>query len=272
MVRRRGPLLLVISLLLAALAAWMANNWLALRAAAKPAPAQEQVVVAAIDIPLGTKLEQRHLALISMLSGQTPKGSFHDYADVLGRVVSSSVISGEILLAPRLADAGGGSALASVVDKTMRAVTVRVDDVVGVAGFLLPGNRVDVIAMEKDAIGTQVRTSTILSNVKVLAVDQTASTDNNQPVVVHAVTLEVTPSDAEILLKGKTAGSIQLTLRNPLDESDARTPRPAPEPPKVTKARTAAPARAPAPEVMVIRGTQLARTLTSTTTPDLPHQ
>src|SRR5262249_52691468 len=111
MVRRRGPLLLMISLLLAALAAWVANNWLAARASAKPAPAQEQVVVAAIDIPLGTKIEQRHVAMISMLPGQAPKGSFHTYEDVLGRVVSSSVIPGEILLAPRLADSGGGSAL-----------------------------------------------------------------------------------------------------------------------------------------------------------------
>src|SRR4051812_26556883 len=146
MVRRRGPLLLMISLLLAGLAAWIANNWLAARAVAAPAPAQEQIVVAAIDIPLGTKLEARHVALISMLPGQAPKGSFHSSADVLGKVASNSIISGEMLLAPRLADAGGGSSLASVVDQKMRAVTVRVDDVVGVAGFLLPGNRVDVIA------------------------------------------------------------------------------------------------------------------------------
>ena len=255
----------MISLLLAALAAWTANNWLAARAAAKPAPAQEQIVVAQIDIPLGTKIEERHLALISMLPGQAPKGSFHGYTEVLGKVASSSVIAGEILLAPRLADSGGGSALASVVDKNMRAVTVRVDDVVGVAGFLLPGNRVDVIESEKDGLGTQVRTSTILSNVKVLAVDQTASADNNQPVVVHAVTLEVTPSDAEILLKGKTAGSIQLTLRNPLDDSDARTRQPAPEPPKVVKAKLPAAPRPLAPEVMVIRGTQIVRTATAQT-------
>jgi len=227
-------------------------------------------VVAAMDIPLGTKIEQRHVAMISMLPGQTPKGSFHGYQDVLNRVASSSMLSGEILLAPRLADSGGGSALASVVDKNMRAVTVRVDDVVGVAGFLLPGNRVDVIATEKDHMGTQVRASTILSNVKVLAVDQTASTDNNQPVVVHAVTLEVTPTDAEILLKGKTAGTIQLTLRNPLDQSDARTPQAAPEPPKVVTPKVVriAPPPRQGPEVTVIRGTQVARTVTAQTTSD----
>jgi pilus assembly protein CpaB len=269
MARRRGPLLLTISLLLAALAAWVANNWLAARAATKPTPAQEQVVTAAMDIPLGTKIEERHLATISMLPGQAPKGSFHSNTEVLGKVASSSVISGEILLAPRLADSGGGSALASVVDKNMRAVTVRVDDVVGVAGFLLPGNRVDVIATVKDSLGAQVHASTILSNVKVLAVDQTASTDTNQPVVVHAVTLEVTPPDAEILLKGKTAGSIQLTLRNPLDESDARTKQAPPEPPKVVTVKVPIAVVKPlAPEVTVIRGTQVARTVTAQTTPN----
>src|SRR6266702_2188146 len=171
MVRRRGPLLLMFSLLLAGLAAWMANNWLATRALAKPATPHEQVVTAAIDIPLGTKIEQRHLAMIDMLPGKAPKGSFSNYADVLGKVTSSSVLSGEMLLAPRLADSGGGSALASVVDKNMRAVTVRVDDVVGVAGFLLPGNRVDVIATHNDRTGA-IAAETILSNVKVLAVDQ----------------------------------------------------------------------------------------------------
>src|SRR5581483_3847528 len=98
----------------------------------------------------------------------------------------------------------------------------------------------------------------------VLAVDQTASADNNQPVIVHAVTLEVTPTDAEILLKGKTAGSIQLTLRNPLDESDARTRQAPPEPPKVVTVKVPiAVKRATGPEVMVIRGTQVARTITA---------
>jgi pilus assembly protein CpaB len=250
----------MISLLLAVLAAWVANNWLSARMQAHPAPVQDHIVTAGIEIPLGTKLEQRHLAMIEMIPGKAPTGAFHKYEDVIGKVASSSLIAGEIVLAPRLADANGGSALASVVAANMRAVTVRVDDVVGVAGFLLPGNRVDVIATEKDSGGNQVRATTILSNVKVLAVDQSAAADNSQPVVVRAVTLEVSPADAEILLKGKTAGAIQLTLRNPLDESDARTkvavaPPPAP---KVVRVPVLVPQPA-LPQVTVIRGTQVAR-------------
>jgi pilus assembly protein CpaB len=259
MVRRRGPLLLIVSLVLAVLAALVANNWLS-RASARSGPVREQDVTAAVDLPLGTKIEQRHLSMIEVLPGKSPRGAFHSFAEVLGKVTTSAVLEGEIMLAPRLTDAGEGSALASVVDTNMRAVTVRVDDVVGVAGFLLPGNRVDVIAVKLDPGSSVAHATTILSNVKVLAVDQSASADSNQPVVVHAVTLEVSPADAEILLKGKTAGGIQLTLRNPLDQSDARSQLPPePEPVKIAavKAKQPAAPRPAEPEITVIRGTKV---------------
>ena len=263
MARRRGPMLLMISLLLAVFAAWVANNWIKARATSAPAAPMDHVVTAAIDIPLGTKIEQRHLSMIETLAGKAPSGSFHEYADVIGKVTSSGVLAGELLLSARLTDAGAGSALAAVVAANMRAVTVRVDDVVGVAGFLLPGNHVDVIATEKDGQGNKVKAETILSNVKVLAVDQTAASDTSQPMVVRAVTLEVTPSDAEILLKGKTAGSIQLALRNPLDESDTRT-KPVEEPRPAAKVAVArAPARPKPPEIMVIRGTEISHNITA---------
>jgi pilus assembly protein CpaB len=255
MVRRRGPLLVVISLVLALFAAWVANNWLSMRASAKVGPAPEQLVTAAVDMPLGTKIAEHQLGLIEVLPGTAPKGSFHRYADVVGKVTSTAVLAGEILLAQRLASSGKGSALSSVVDKNMRAVTVRVDDMVGVAGFLAPGNRVDVIATKTDPGSAQVHATTILSNAKVIAVDQTNPQDPNQPVVVRAVTLMVTPADAELLLKGRTAGQIQLTLRNPLDQSDARSKQPEPAPVKVVQQPKVV--RAPTPEVTVIRGTQI---------------
>lgn len=270
MARRRGPIMLVVSLILAFLAAVVANNVFT-RASAKGTPVREQDVTAAVDLPLGTKIEQRQLSMIDVLPGKSPKGAFHNYADVVGKVTSSSIIAGEIMLAPRLTDAGEGSALASAVDKNMRAVTVRVDDVVGVAGFLLPGNRVDVIQSKVDPGTYVVHATTILSNVKVLAVDQTASADNNQPVVVHAVTLEVSPADAELLIKGKTAGLIQLTLRNPLDQTDTREQLPPePEPPvKVAKAKGPPPApRAPVAEITMIRGTEIKHTAQNAGQPD----
>jgi len=264
MARRRGPLLLMISLLLAVFAAWVANNWITARANSTPAAPMDHVITAALDIPLGTKIEQRHLSMIDTFAGKAPAGSFHEYTDVVGKVTSSSILAGEILLAPRLADSGAGSALAAVVATNMRAVTVRVDDVVGVAGFLLPGNHVDVIETERDGQGNKVKAQTILSNVKVLAVDQTAASDSSQPLVVRAVTLEVTPADAETLLKGKTAGSIQLALRNPLDESDTRT-KPVEEPRAPVKVATVrVPVERPKPpEIMVIRGTEISHNITA---------
>ena len=140
----------------------------------------------------------------------------------------------------------------------MRALTVRVNDVIGVAGFLLPGNRVDVLSARKTTDRRAV-TETILRNIKVLAVDQTASTEKNEPVIVRAVTLEMTPDQAEVLVKARTEGEIQLTLRNPLEAE----PEPEPEPvakPVSKPAVVRRPARKPSSSsttVTVIRGTKV---------------
>src|SRR5262249_35652838 len=143
---------------------------------------------------------------------------------------------------------------------------VRVDDVVGVAGFLLPGNHVDVVAarMVNHQVETRAETETVLRNLNVLAVDQTASQDKDQPVVVHAVTLEVSPKQAEVLVKAREEGKIQLTLRNPLEDTGpelvAEQPPP-PPPAKVTvrKVRVETP-RDPANAITIIRGTEVKTT------------
>ena len=252
MFRGRGPILIVLSLFLAVGAAWFANRWLQARAAPPdPASPTTTVVTAAMDIPFGTKIEARHLATIQMLRGSAPSGSFNDLKEVEGKVTRAPLLSGEILLAGRFADGGNGSTLAAVVEKNMRAVSVRVDDVVGVAGFLLPGNRVDVLG-SRDVGSNEAVTETILQNVRVLAVDQTAATEKNEPVVVRAVTLEVSPDQAEVLVKWKEQGSIQLTLRNPLDETLELKP-------KAQPVVAAAPVRKKpqAPTVTVIRGTEV---------------
>jgi pilus assembly protein CpaB len=112
----------------------------------------------------------------------------------------------------------GGSTLASLIAPDKRAISVRVDDVVGVGGFLLPGNRVDVLATKTTNAGSNSATSrTILENLRVLAVDQTAGTDKTQPVVVRAVTLEMSATEAEALVTAQTEGKLQLALRNPLN-------------------------------------------------------
>jgi pilus assembly protein CpaB len=238
----------VTSLLLAGGAAWMANKWVTARAVPVPVVANTHILTAAMNLTVGTKVEGRHVATIEMIPGQEPAGTFHDFKEIDGKVTTVNVPAGQMLMAPMFGKEGE-SALAAVVAKDKRAVTVRVDDVVGVAGFLLPGNHVDVVATRNDRGG--VSAETILSDIKVLAVDQSIATNTNEPVVVRAVTLEVTPEEGETLLKGKAAGSIQLALRNPLDQSDARHKA---APVKVA-VKVIAPPRDPA--ITVIRGTQV---------------
>jgi pilus assembly protein CpaB len=192
-----------------------------------------------------------------VLRGQEPPGIFHDFKEIEGKVSSVNVAAGQMLMASMFGKEGE-SALAAVVAPNKRAVTVRVDDVVGVAGFLLPGNRVDVVGTRKDDRSGAITSETILSNIKVLAVDQTTAANSNEPVVVRAVTLEVTPAEGETLLKGKAAGSIQLALRNPLDESDARRK----PPPLKAAVKVFVPAKDPS--ITVIRGTLVNH--------DAPHQ
>ena len=130
--------------------------------------------------------------------------------------------------------------------------------VVGVAGFLLPGNRVDVLASRIENSTRRAITETILKNIKVLAVDQTASTDKNEPVIVRAVTLEMAPDQSEALVKAKEEGTIQLTLRNPLAKEEIIVEEPPPAP-------VARPVSRPAPRraaprdttITIIRGTNV---------------
>ena len=158
----------------------------------------------------------------------------------MDRVTVQPIVAGEILMRERFSEYEDGSTLAALVCEKMRAVTVRVDDVIGVAGFLLPGNRVDVLAARLDT-GRRATAETILRDVKVLAVDQTAASEKNEPVIVRAVTLEVNPAQAEVLVKAKEEGSIQLTLRNPLDDELFVEAVAAPEPAPVVVRRAPLP-------------------------------
>jgi len=259
MAQRRGLILIILSLAMAVAAAWIANTWVSgqLVSKATAAPNAQLVVTAAMSIPLGTKVEGRHLRLTEVPEGVLPDGTYTDLADVEGKVATTSITRGEILVAERFAAHTRGSTLAALVADNMRAVTVRVDDVIGVGGFLLPGNAVDVLAARKDS-NRRAIIETILTNIKVLAVDQTAATEENEPVIVRAVTLEMTPKQAEKIVKARTEGTIQLTLRNPEEEDIV------PEPVKRT---VKAPVRRQAPtdsSVEIIRGTDVKKTKTKT--------
>jgi len=251
MVKKRTLLLLLIAVILGLAAAWLANDWILKRTVTPAAAADDSqpVVVAALEIPLGQRVEGAHIKTIAMPRNVVPKGAFNDTKAVEGRIATQPLLPGEILLEGRVVEHFGGSTLSSIVNPNMRAVTVRVNDVIGVAGFLLPGNRVDVLASRKE--DRRAVTRTLLQDLKVLAVDQTAATDKNEPVIVRAVTLEITPKDAEKLVGAREEGSIQLTLRNPGDDSLVSDPLP--------KAVAKREPPAPTPSVTIIRGTTVDR-------------
>ncbi len=257
MFKKRGLVLVALSVMMSVGAAWVANNWIQSNTEINEEVQNNhaQVATAAIRIPYGTKVDARHIKLVNMPKESTPVNAFTTIEEVEGKVATAEILTGELLLSPRFVDHGTGSTLAALVEEKKRALTIRVDDVIGVAGFLLPGNYVDVLASRMENKTRRAVTETILTKVKVLAVDQTARTDENDPVVVRAVTLEVSPKQAEILVKRKEEGSIQLTLRNPLEELVAEA---APEPKKVVRRVRRAPKRDM--EITIIRGTKVHKT------------
>lgn len=264
MAKKRALVMVSLSLMMGVAAAWIAKNWIQ-TTSEEPETQMASVVAADLAIPFGTKVEKRHLKMLEMPAQYVPPGSFSSMEDIVERVTVQPIVSGEILMQARFVDYDDGSTLAALVEKNMRAVTVRVDDVIGVAGFLLPGNRVDVLASRREQ-NRRATAETVLRNIKVLAVDQTAATEKNEPVIVRAVTLEVSPEQAEVLVKAREEGSIQLTLRNPLEEeplvADEPEPEPEAEPVVAKEPARPAPRRVSVPqtrefEVTIIRGTSV---------------
>ncbi|RLA51550.1 MAG: Flp pilus assembly protein CpaB [Gammaproteobacteria bacterium] len=245
--------LILIAVILAGGAALLANKWLQDRmmVSGTTTAGMVPVAAAAVEIPFGQKIELAHIKFIEMPEASLPKGIFTDQEAVIGKIVTQNILPGEILLEKRVVKHLGGSTLAAVIASGMRAMTVRVDDVMGVAGFLLPGNRVDVLSTKgRGNSGVSVRT--LLQDMKVLAVDQTASTDKNDPVIVRAVTLEVTPRQAEILVKATREGKVQLSLRNPVDDTAIVEEGEKPAPKKAASKKVIY-----QPRVTVVRGTQV---------------
>jgi pilus assembly protein CpaB len=252
--------LLALAVVFGLAAAVYAARWIAQRGSF----ASQPVIVAAVDIELGSRLNPQMLTRVEWPTGSVPAGAFTDMKDLQERVVKVGVLRGDAIVERKLAPAGTRGGLSAVIAEGKRAMTVRVNDVVGVAGFALPGNYVDVMVnMQQEKQGGQDPISrTVLEQVLVLAVAQEASRDDLKPKVVSAVTLELSPEDAEKLDLARSVGSLSLVLRNQLDKqtvatggmtraqllglktvATAPTPRPAPRP--------AAPQ--PLPQPMVVR-------------------
>lgn len=184
--------------------------------------ALKQVVVATRQIPAGATLGRDSVTLRGVPESLFPAGAFSRPDDVLDRPVIGAIEAGEPVVEARLAVKGSGPGLGPLIPPGMRAIAVRVNDVVGVAGFVLPGMRVDVLVTGNPPSRVQgdTQTQTVLQNITVLAAGQSVQTDGrNQPAVVPVVTLLVTPAEAESLTLANVEGKIQLVLRNSTDRS-----------------------------------------------------
>jgi pilus assembly protein CpaB len=187
-----------------------------------------KVVVAMTDIEPGSKITPQMLTTADWPSSSMPAGAYQNAKDMQERVVKVGILRGEPILERKLAPPGTQGGLSAVIAEGKRAMTVRVNDVVGVAGFALPGNYVDVMVnTRQDNKGPsdddKQISKTVLEHVMVLAVAQEASRDDTKPKVVNAVTLELSLEDAEKLDLARNVGSLSLVLRNQVDKQPVTT-------------------------------------------------
>jgi len=249
---RKGNLfLLLIAIAMGGVAAYLAREWIA--AHAVPIVHSGTVVVAAVPLNFGTTLNRENVTEIPWASGKMPEGAFATRDELFKdgrRVALSPLQRNELVLKTKITGPGQRASLSSLLDEGKRAVTVRVDDVRGVAGFVLPGDRVDVVLIRSvtGGSGTENISDVLLQHVRVLAVDQLVNERQESPTVARAVTLEVDTDQAQKILLATNVGKLSLILRqagesNPADarrvtERDLARAEPVAAP---------APAAAPAP-------------------------
>lgn len=223
----RAIVMIVVSVVIGLAAVVLASRWVAQQAAV----ATNKVVVAARDIDLGTRLTPEMLKLVEWPSGSIPPGAIKDTNTLLkdeARVVRVSLTRGEPVLDSKLAPLGTKGGLSAVIKEGKRAITVRVNDVVGVAGFALPGNYVDIVVntldeTSKSAGKDKPISKIVLERILVLAIAQEVGRDETKPKVVNAVTLEVTPAEAEKIDLARSVGTLSLVLRNQIDDKSVET-------------------------------------------------
>jgi len=189
------------------------------------------VVVASASFPMATTIAEAHLRIVQWPKNAVPKGSFSKIPDVAGRVAKETIIEGEPVVAARLSSKEAGAGLTAIIPEDMRAMSVKVNEVIGVAGFIHPNDRVDVIAVmaandsSQNPIERLPRAKVILQNIQVLAVGQEMVDESKgqKPKPVSVVTLLVNPEDSERLALAAEEGRIRLAMRNPIDQYEVET-------------------------------------------------
>jgi pilus assembly protein CpaB len=271
----RTRLLLIgfVALALGAIVSFAVYRTLQTRTGADASPGVD-VVVAANDISVGSKVTEGDVKVVRYTAADLPANAFHLKTSVIGRGAILPIAKGEFFLPSKLAGENAGSGMQSLIPPGMRAVSVRVNEVIGVAGFVVPGTRVDVLLTGNPSGSNDQQTTTVLENVAVIATGQKLERNTaGEPQVTPVITLLVSPDDAQKLTLATTQGKIQLALRNPLDTKQQElasvstgtlykgvpTPAPASAPrPKSTKhVVVTKPVEAPPTySVQVIKGTK----------------
>lgn len=226
--QRRVLVVLALAIVMAGVAGFSTLRYLSTGpvAAVRPPEARKAtVVVASQDLPVGKFLTEEDVRVVEWPAEQVPEGYIAQPVDAIGRGLITAVNTNEPLLTSKLAERGTGAGLPIVIPEGMRAMSIAVDQVVGVAGFVIPGTRVDVLLTFQPPNSEETVTQIILQNLTVLTAGQVVQRDEEgKPMLVNVVTLMLDPRQAEHLSLATAQGRIQLALRNMLDVDEASTP------------------------------------------------
>jgi pilus assembly protein CpaB len=229
--RTSAVIMLVVAVVLGGISAFAARHWIEQKVNAQPSGpvmATAPVVVASTALNFGEQISGKHLSIVEWPASSVPKNGFSKMDELLKgdrpRIALQRIEPNEALLKGKVSGFGGRPTLSAALEDNQRAVTIRVDDVTGVAGFLLPGDRVDVILTRQLGRGTGNPSNRILlQDIRVLGVGQISSEQRDKPVVVRAVTVEASPKQSQKLVLAQQVGRLSLVLRPSADRSISST-------------------------------------------------
>ncbi len=236
--RNRAILMLGLAVVFAVVAAFLAQSWLRSQVGDAVAPVIVQeaprapettIVVARQPLFYGNELTRQNVREIPWLADDLPAGTFQTidelFEDDQSRIVLRTMEQNEPVLDSKISGDERAATLSAVIPLKMRAITIRVNDILGVAGFIIPGDRVDMLLTREGESSGKSETTLMLQNVQILGIDQQASEDQDEPRVVRSVTIAVTPAQAQKTVLASSVGTITLALRNRGDADPARTTR-----------------------------------------------
>ena len=222
--RTRVLAVLLVAVVVGGLLSYSVYNYLQTRPVKEVRTPEKKIVVASAKLQAGTLLKDENLEFVPWPATNLPAGYFESKESLVSRGLIQPVVENEPILESKLAPKGSGAGLPPMIPEGKRAVSIRANEIIGVVGFVLPGTHVDVILTATPVGAQEAVTKIVLQNVYVASAGQVIQKDaEGKPQTVTAVTLFVTPEEAEKLTSASSQGQFQLALRNPLDSEEAKT-------------------------------------------------